>query len=89
MKRATGWSAGSSLPAGWNPPHLSAIGCVAATLAIAGAVLSPGVAHAEGPAESTPEAAQAADPRQLCYGAVSSADERASGCSAVIESGKV
>ena len=89
MKRATGWSAGSSLPAGWNPPHPSAIGCVAAALAIACAVLSPGVAQAEGPAEATPEAAQAVDPRQLCYGAESSADERVSSCSAVIESGKV
>ena len=52
-------------------------------------MLWSGVARAEGPAEPAPEAAQAADPRQLCLGPASTPDERVKGCSAVIESGQV
>ena len=52
-------------------------------------MLWSGVAQAEGPAEPTPEAAQATDPRQLCLGPASTPDERVKGCSAVIESGQV
>ena len=52
-------------------------------------MLWSGVAQAEGPAEPAPEAAQAADPRQLCLGPASTPDERVKGCSAVIESGQV
>jgi len=40
-------------------------------------------------ADSTPEAVQGADPRQLCLGPASTSDERVKGCSAVIESGQV
>ena len=43
----------------------------------------------KGRPSSTPEAAQAADPRQLCLGPASTPDERVKGCSAVIESGQV
>jgi tetratricopeptide (TPR) repeat protein len=66
--------------------HRLAARLVAAVLSLAGAVSWPGAAHAQRPAESTPEAAQAADPRQLCLGPASTADERVAGCSAVIES---
>ena len=89
MKRATRLRAGPGLPAGWNPQHRSAIRHVAAALSVAGAMLWSGGARAEGPAEPAPEAAQAADPRQLCLGPASTPDERVKGCSAVIESGQV
>jgi len=73
MKRAARVRAGLGVSSGWNLRHLAAIYYVAAALWVAGAMLSSGVAQAEGQAESTPEAAQAVDPRQLCYGAESSA----------------
>jgi hypothetical protein len=71
-----------------QPASIRDLSCCS-SLSVAGAVLWSGVTRAEGPAESTPEAAQAADPRQLCLGPVSTSDERVKGCSAVIESGQV
>jgi hypothetical protein len=68
MKRATRSRAGPGLPARWTSQHRSAICHVAAALSVASAVLWSGVAQAEGPADSTPEAVQAADPRQFASG---------------------
>jgi tetratricopeptide (TPR) repeat protein len=89
MKRATRLRAGHGPPAGWTSQHRSAICRLAAAFSVAGAVLWSGVARAEGRADSTPETAQATDPRQLCLGPASTPDERVKGCSDVIESPQV
>jgi hypothetical protein len=79
---------GRSLPASFKREHLSAISRAAIALAIAGAASWSGAALAQVLAESTAQEAPAADPQQLCLGADSTVDQRVSGCTAMIESGK-
>jgi tetratricopeptide (TPR) repeat protein len=88
MQHATRMIAGPGLPASFSGPRRLAISHAMAALAVAGALLGPSAAQAEGTSDSAPEPAVAADPRQLCLAPASTLDERLSGCTAMIESGK-
>ena len=85
MERAPQFSAGMSLQANCKPKRPSVIRGATVALTVAAAMSWSGAGHALVLAETTSQA----DPQQLCLGASSTVDEQVSGCSAMIESGKV